>query len=268
MIADEPTTALDVTIQAQVLELLRELTRKGDTSLILITHDLGVVAGMTQRINVMYAGFVVETATTLDVFAVPRIRTRSGCCTPSRDSMPRRVEAPASRSRVSARPEGGSGRLSIRTTLCLAPRAMLVGEPSARSARSGVRLVTTGASATHLVACFNPPLPEEAAAGRPTRPGFRAAPIPGGIVEPSELASSTRSPRWRRWSRHVMLLPGLSSTMRSCPVPTARTVPASRSSCHPRNGRTADTDPNDHEGGVTPSAMGATAAPWSASRRR
>ena len=52
----------------------------------------------------------------------------------------------------------------------------------------GVRLVTTGASATHLVACFNPPLPDEAAAGRPTRPGFRTAPIPGGIVEPSELS--------------------------------------------------------------------------------
>ena len=56
LIADEPTTALDVTIQAQVLELLRRLTDQAGTALILITHDLGVVAGMTQRINVMYAG--------------------------------------------------------------------------------------------------------------------------------------------------------------------------------------------------------------------
>ncbi|HXG40976.1 MAG TPA: ABC transporter ATP-binding protein, partial [Candidatus Limnocylindrales bacterium] len=62
LIADEPTTALDVTIQAQVLELLRRLTEERRTAVILITHDLGVVAGMTQRINVMYAGFIVETA--------------------------------------------------------------------------------------------------------------------------------------------------------------------------------------------------------------
>ena len=71
MIADEPTTALDVTIQAQVLELLRDLTDELRTALILITHDLGVVAGMTNRINVMYAGFIVETATTMDLFAEP-----------------------------------------------------------------------------------------------------------------------------------------------------------------------------------------------------
>src|SRR5664280_1450418 len=72
LIADEPTTALDVTIQAQVLDLLRKLTAERSTSVILITHDLGVVAGMTQRINVMYAGFIVETATTPDLFARPR----------------------------------------------------------------------------------------------------------------------------------------------------------------------------------------------------
>ena len=71
MIADEPTTALDVTIQAQVLELLRRLTTDAGTALILITHDLGVVAGMTQRINVMYAGYIVETATTDELFATP-----------------------------------------------------------------------------------------------------------------------------------------------------------------------------------------------------
>ena len=71
MIADEPTTALDVTIQAQVLELLRGLTEQAGSAMILITHDLGVVAGMTNRINVMYAGYIVETATTLDLFATP-----------------------------------------------------------------------------------------------------------------------------------------------------------------------------------------------------
>ena len=72
MIADEPTTALDVTIQAQVLELLQRLTSEQGTAVILITHDLGVVAGMTRRVYVMYAGFVVETATTAELFAHPR----------------------------------------------------------------------------------------------------------------------------------------------------------------------------------------------------
>jgi len=71
LIADEPTTALDVTIQAQILELIRQLKAEIGTSVILITHDLGVVAGMTDRLIVMYAGKVFETATTTDLFARP-----------------------------------------------------------------------------------------------------------------------------------------------------------------------------------------------------
>jgi peptide/nickel transport system ATP-binding protein len=62
LIADEPTTALDVTIQAQILELLKDLVRDSGTALLMITHDLGVVAGMCETINVLYAGRVVETA--------------------------------------------------------------------------------------------------------------------------------------------------------------------------------------------------------------
>jgi oligopeptide/dipeptide ABC transporter ATP-binding protein len=72
LIADEPTTALDVTIQAQILDLLRELVVERDTALILITHDLGVVAGMCERVNVMYAGMFMETGTAEQVFARPR----------------------------------------------------------------------------------------------------------------------------------------------------------------------------------------------------
>jgi oligopeptide transport system ATP-binding protein len=72
LIADEPTTALDVTIQAQILDLMRGLQIEHNTALMLITHDLGVVAGMTDRINVMYAGHVVETASTEELFANPR----------------------------------------------------------------------------------------------------------------------------------------------------------------------------------------------------
>ncbi|HEX8337110.1 MAG TPA: ABC transporter ATP-binding protein, partial [Pyrinomonadaceae bacterium] len=71
LIADEPTTALDVTIQAQILELIKDLKRETGTSVILITHDLGVVAGMTDDIIVMYAGKVFEQAPTRELFAAP-----------------------------------------------------------------------------------------------------------------------------------------------------------------------------------------------------
>ena len=71
LIADEPTTALDVTIQAQILELIKDLKARMGTSVILITHDLGVVAGMTDKIIVMYAGKVFEQAATRELFATP-----------------------------------------------------------------------------------------------------------------------------------------------------------------------------------------------------
>jgi oligopeptide/dipeptide ABC transporter ATP-binding protein len=72
LIADEPTTALDVTIQAQILDLMRNLRTKMDTSIILITHDLGVVAEMCDRVNVMYAGRIVEQAPVKELFKNPR----------------------------------------------------------------------------------------------------------------------------------------------------------------------------------------------------
>ncbi|MDR0272102.1 MAG: ABC transporter ATP-binding protein [Clostridiales bacterium] len=72
VIADEPTTALDVTIQAQILELLSELQKKMQTSIILITHDLGVVSEIADKVAVMYAGQIVETATVDRLFTNPR----------------------------------------------------------------------------------------------------------------------------------------------------------------------------------------------------
>jgi oligopeptide/dipeptide ABC transporter ATP-binding protein len=72
LIADEPTTALDVTIQAQILDLLRELVAEEDAALILITHDLGVVAGMCERVNVMYGGMFMETGSAEQLFGAPR----------------------------------------------------------------------------------------------------------------------------------------------------------------------------------------------------
>lgn len=72
LIADEPTTALDVTIQAQILELLKSLSKERETGVVLITHDLGVVAEMADRVVVMYAGEVVEEAGVFDLFANPK----------------------------------------------------------------------------------------------------------------------------------------------------------------------------------------------------
>jgi oligopeptide/dipeptide ABC transporter ATP-binding protein len=71
LIADEPTTALDVTIQAQILELMKGLSKEFNTSVMLITHDLGVVAGNAENINVMYAGHVVESAPVKQLFETP-----------------------------------------------------------------------------------------------------------------------------------------------------------------------------------------------------
>lgn len=72
LIADEPTTALDVTIQAQILDLMRELKEKTNTAILLITHDLGVVAEMADRVMVMYAGQIVEEADVVTLFQDPK----------------------------------------------------------------------------------------------------------------------------------------------------------------------------------------------------
>ena len=78
LIADEPTTALDVTIQAQILELMKELQQQLGMAIVLITHDLGVVAEMADRVVVMYAGQVVETGGVDDIFARPRMPYTAG----------------------------------------------------------------------------------------------------------------------------------------------------------------------------------------------
>ena len=72
LIADEPSTALDVTVQAQILELIKEEQQELGTAVILITHDLGVVSGFCDRINVMYGGKIVESGSTSDIFYHPQ----------------------------------------------------------------------------------------------------------------------------------------------------------------------------------------------------
>ena len=72
LIADEPTTALDVTIQAQIVELVKRLRRETGMAVIWITHDLGIIAGLADRVNVMYAGYIVETAPVVELYTNPR----------------------------------------------------------------------------------------------------------------------------------------------------------------------------------------------------
>ena len=85
ILADEPTTALDVTIQAQILELIQKLSDEFGTAVLMITHDLGIAAGMCDRVNVMYAGRIVETGTVDELFEKPRMPYSWGLL----DSLPR-----------------------------------------------------------------------------------------------------------------------------------------------------------------------------------
>ena len=178
LIADEPTTALDVTIQAQVLELLSRLAAEHGTAVILITHDLGVVAGMTQRINVMYAGYVVEAAGTRDLFARPRHPYTIGLMhsIPRLDAQPGEPLIPI---------EGVPPDLRQAPVGCpFAPRCAWrldrcwTEMPTLDPIDPGLEFVATGPQATHRAACWNPPTAEEAVAARPLRPGFEPAPPP------------------------------------------------------------------------------------------
>jgi peptide/nickel transport system ATP-binding protein len=72
IIADEPTTSLDVTIQAQIMELFKDLTRRLSVSILLITHDMGIIAEVCDRVSVMYAGFVIETSDVFSLFRQPK----------------------------------------------------------------------------------------------------------------------------------------------------------------------------------------------------
>jgi oligopeptide transport system ATP-binding protein len=145
LIADEPTTALDVTIQAQILELLKRLVRERDTALIMITHDLGVVAGMCDRVNVMYAGMFMETGSAEQVFARPRHPYTLGLL----QSVPRLDAARKQR----LHPIEGAPRDMLRPPReCpFAPRCRFEVEES-RQAVPPLEELEPG----HFVACFNP----------------------------------------------------------------------------------------------------------------
>ena len=161
LIADEPTTALDVTVQAQVLELLRELTTRLRTALVLISHDLGIMARMAQRVVVMYAGMVVESAPTAELLRRPRHPYTVGLL----NSSPRLT---GDRPRLQPI-EGAPPDLEQPPTGC--PFTPRCGWRLPHCATVMPPLVDSGGD--HLLACHNPVDQAEVAAGRP----LRSAPV-------------------------------------------------------------------------------------------
>ena len=144
LIADEPTTALDVTIQAQILTILRGLVAEQDTALILITHDLGVVAGMCERVNVMYSGLFMETGSADQLFATPRHPYTLGLL----QSVPR---LDAARTRLQPI-EGAPRNMLQEPTACpFQPRCRYEIDQSRREVPPLVEI-----EPGHFVACFNP----------------------------------------------------------------------------------------------------------------
>ena len=121
ILADEPTTALDVTIQAQILELIQTLSDEFRTAVLLITHDLGIAAGMCDRVNVMYAGRIVETGTVDELFERAAHALRVG---PARLAAAhrRRPRRPAADDRgPAAAAHQPAGRLPLRPALPRSP---------------------------------------------------------------------------------------------------------------------------------------------------
>jgi peptide/nickel transport system ATP-binding protein len=147
LIADEPTTALDVTIQAQILDLLRALIVEHDTALLLITHDLGVVAGTCETIHVMYPGRFIESGDRHGLFARPRHPYTVGLLA----SVPR-LDQPRG---TPLRPIKGSVRDTIpwSSGCAFAPRC---GNRVARCTAETPELAPEGPAAGHLLRCFNP----------------------------------------------------------------------------------------------------------------
>jgi len=145
LIADEPTTALDVTIQAQILDLLRALVAEENAALILITHDLGVVAGMCERVNVMYAGMFMETGSAEQLFASPRHPYTLGLL----QSVPR-LDA-ARRTRLQPIEGAPPNMLNVPRACPFQPRCTFEVDLSRREVPQLVE-VEPG----HRVACFNP----------------------------------------------------------------------------------------------------------------
>ncbi|MDE0439959.1 MAG: ABC transporter ATP-binding protein [bacterium] len=185
LIADEPTTALDVTVQAQILELLQNLTSEHGTTMLLITHDLGVVAGVTQRVMVMYAGRIVEASSTKDVFtrashpytvalhkSLPRIDVRQERLVTIDGQPPdptRSVEGCPFAPRCPSVIDRCATEDPPLMTIPTARRATARGWDMA-SIRAVDGIQVPGPASPHLTACWNPPEPAGDKAERGSAP--------------------------------------------------------------------------------------------------
>jgi peptide/nickel transport system ATP-binding protein len=171
LIADEPTTALDVTIQAQILTLLKDLVTEHGTALIMITHDLGVVAGLCDTVNVLYAGRIVERAVRHEIFADARHPYTEGLLA----SIPR-LDGEAAE-RLNAIPGSVTDNIAWSEGCAFAPRCHNEIDPCWEKSPD---LVGSG----HLLRCFNPV--GGAAVG---------APVAAAAVAPAGGASGTQDSR-------------------------------------------------------------------------
>ena len=147
LVADEPTTALDVTVQAQILSLLKDLQSEFKMAIILITHDLGVVAGAADRVNVMYAGRIVESANVFDLYAKPSMPYTQGLL----DSIPR-LDRPHT-DRLLAIPGQPPSMISLPKGCSFAPRCSRVSEVPGNKCLTTLPGLTTRADG-HVARCF------------------------------------------------------------------------------------------------------------------
>jgi oligopeptide transport system ATP-binding protein len=160
LIADEPTTALDVTIQAQILDLFQEMTAEMQAALVLITHDLGVVAGLADRVAVMYAGRIVEEAPVRAIFNAPKHPYTVGLL----GSIPRVDQAASAVTVIPGRPPNA---MHLPRGCAFAPRCAFA-EDDCRAARPPLIALAPG----HRAACFHP-----LAANRKEPADVRSAPL-------------------------------------------------------------------------------------------
>jgi peptide/nickel transport system ATP-binding protein len=176
LIADEPTTALDASIQAQILELIDNLKAQLSMGVLLVTHDLGVIAGHTDRVVVMYAGRIVESATTAAIFAEPRHRYTEALL----ESMPT-LDLDPGRSLRSI--PGLPPKLIGLPPMCrFAPRCRYA-EDDCRTGDPELAETTSG----HLHACFHPPVQDRASGREPTVVRERAVPTGSGSPDGGEV---------------------------------------------------------------------------------
>ncbi|MET9144342.1 ABC transporter ATP-binding protein [Streptomyces sp. NPDC004042] len=148
IVADEPTSSLDVSVQAEILTALQDARAATGAALLLVSHDLGVVAGAADRVAVMYAGRVVETAPTRELFAAPRMPYTVGLLAAAP-----RLDAAHALTQIPGTPPAPGEAVA---GCAFAPRCPVAGPECARTAPALEPLVEQRGSATHLVACLRP----------------------------------------------------------------------------------------------------------------